>query len=53
MENNLKLFNIYQSATCKHLKHRRLANPFEYNFEIYQKMSEYSNDVTGVYPTIF
>ncbi len=53
MENNLKLFNIYQSATCKHLKPIILANSFEYHLEIYQKILEYSNTVTGVFPTIF
>jgi hypothetical protein len=49
----LELFNTYQSAACKHLKHKRLPNSFKYHFEIYQKISENSNTVTGISPTIF
>ena len=52
MENNLKLFYIYQSAACKRLKPKILANSFEYHFEIYQKILDYSNTVTGIFPTI-
>ncbi len=53
MENNLKLFNINQSAAYKHFKQKRLANPFEYHYEIYQNISEYSNTISGVSPTLF
>ncbi len=50
-------FEIVQYISQCHLqtlkRKKRKANSFEYHFQIYQRISEYSNTRTGVFSSIF